>query len=341
LAFKNILIFILVFSLFSCARTELTKIDIALGTVCSVTLFEHGHESVFSDIFNRIHEIENLMSVNIPASDISRINAASGIEPVQVHEDTFKVIQRAVFFAQLSDGAFDPTIGSVVSLWGINGSNPRVPSAEETEKSLSLVNWRNIELNAESCSVFLTQRGMALDLGAIAKGYAADEAAQIIKRAGIKRALIDLGGNIIYVGKRKDAVPGSRSEYWRVGIQTPGGNRGAIFGILHIANQTVVTSGVYERFFTENGTRYHHLFSPTTGYPVQNGLISVTVVTDVSMDADALSTAAFVLGYEKAIVLLESLGVEAVFVFEDKSIRTTKGANFTLTDRTFQMEARK
>lgn len=327
---------------FSCSQIEPSHTEFALGTVCSVNLFEQGSKTLYDEIFNRICEIENLMSANIRSSDISRINAAAGIQPVNVSEETFFVIKSAVYIAMLSNGAFDPTIGPVVSLWGIGSAGEHIPYNYEIENLLSLVNWRNIELNESANSVFLTKHGMELDLGAIAKGYAADAASDIVKKAGIKRALIDLGGNIIIAGEKKDKSP------WRVGLQNPYKTRGETIGYLQITMpqdsqsltvKTVVTSGVYERFFEAEGNRYHHIFSPSLGFPVQNGLVSVTVTADVSMDADALSTAAFVLGYEKGSALIESLaGIEAVFVFEDRSVRLTSGADFILTDNTFSLK---
>jgi len=273
------------------------------------------------------------MSVNIQASDVARVNAAAGIAPVQVHEDVFKVIERALFFAEISGGAFDPSVGPLVSLWGIGGENPRVPSQAEIDEVLPLINWRDIELDYQTQSVFLKRRGMALDLGAIAKGYAADEAAAIIKNARIKRAIIDLGGNIFTCGEKKDKSP------WRVGIQNPNEKRGIYIGIVQVTEQSVVTSGVYERFFEEGGNRFHHIFLPSSGYPVKNGVLSVTIIANNSIDADALSTAVFVLGYEKGMALIESLsGAEAVFIFEDLSVRKTPGVDFILTDKTFRLE---
>ncbi|GBU28738.1 thiamine biosynthesis lipoprotein ApbE [Treponema sp. R8-4-B8] len=319
----------------SCAEQVTTRTDFALGTVCSVTIFEKGQTGVCDEIFSRIREIENLMSVNISSSDVSRVNAAAGIAPVQVQEDTFKVIERAIYFAELSGGEFDPTVGPIVSLWGI-GSRPRVPSNEEINEALPLINWRNIEMDARSKSVYLTHNGMALDLGGIAKGYAADEAVKIIKSSNINSAKIDLGGNIILLGIRRDKKP------WKVGIQNPDGRRGSIIGVLQIPEKTVVTSGVYERNFEKDGVLYHHLLSVTDGYPVNNGLVSVTIIADVSMDADALSTAVFVSGYEKGISILKNYGdARAVFVFEDKSVIATPGCDFTLTDKKYSMAAMK
>ena len=315
----------------SCLQTgrPVRAAEFALGTVCTVTLFDQGQNArksgvIFREIFSRIREIENLMSVNIPSSYVSRINAAAGIKPVQVHEDVFRVIKRALYFAELSGGAFDPTIGPLVSLWGVSGDNPRVPSQAEIDEILPLINWRNVELDDQQRSVFLKHPGMAFDLGGIAKGFAAGEAAQIAKNAGVKRAIIDLGGDIVTVGERRDGNP------WGVAIQNPLERRGSYIGILRVAATTVVTSGISERFFEKDGVRYHHIFCPFSGFPADSGLLSVTITTANSMDADALSTAVFVLGFEKGKKLLELFpGTEAVFIFDDFSVRTTPGINFT------------
>jgi thiamine biosynthesis lipoprotein len=324
------LFFVLIIS--SCARTESSRAEFALGTVCQITLFDRANERVYHDVFARIREIENLMSVNIPGSDVSRVNAAAGIEPVQVREDVYTVIERALYFAEISGGALDPSVGLLVSLWGIGGDNPRVPKREEIDEALSLTNWRDIELDPVTRTVFLKRRGMALDLGAIAKGYAADEAAAIIKNSGIERAIVDLGGNIVILGENKDKRP------WRVGIQNPLEKHGVYLGILQITEQTVVTSALNERFFEEDGRRYHHILSTSDGYPAENGLLSVTIIAHNSMDADALSTAVFVSGYERGKELVESMpGTEAVFILDDSTVRITPGVNFTLTDQTFRL----
>jgi len=317
----------------ACQRAEPSRAELALGTVCFVTLYDQAKNQVYEDIFSRLCEIENRMSVNLCDSDISLINAAAGLESVQVHGDVFEVIERSVHFAKLSGGAFDPTVGPLVTLWGIGEDNPRIPSQAEIDAVLPLINWQDIELDRDKRSVFLKKPGMALDLGAIAKGYAADEAVATIRKANLKRALIDFGGNIFVYGEKRNKSP------WRVGIQNPLDDRGAYIGVVETREKTIVTSGVYERNFEDNGILYHHLFSPSNGYPANNGLLSVTIIGDVSMDADALSTAVFVLGYEKGLALLESFrGFEAVFVFEDKSVRKTSEVNFILTDDSYRLE---
>ena len=323
--------FIIIFG--SCQpKAEPFRITFALDTVCIIMLYDQARPEVYEDIFARIHEIERRMSFFRPDSDIVRINAAAGIAPVQVNDDVFLLIERALDHAEMSGGAFDPTIGPLVSLWGIGGDDPRIPSQEEINAVLPLINWRDVELNSEQGTVFLRQPGMALDLGAIAKGYAADEAAEIIRRARLRRGLVDLGGNVVTHGVKQDRTP------WRVGLQNPLGERGTYVGVISGWDMTVVTSGVTERYFIYDGLRYHHLFSPFDGYPARTGLLSATIVGTVSMDADALSTSIFVLGYERGRDLVESLmGVEAIFIFEDKSIRKTTGVALTITDDNFRL----
>jgi thiamine biosynthesis lipoprotein len=317
-----------------CSGPVLSYSEFVLGTVCSINLYDSGRPKVYREIFDRLREIEGMMSANIEDSDLGRINRASGIEAVAVHPDTITVLKRAIHFAELSDGAFDPSIGPLVKLWGIGFDTGRIPSEAEIAGVLPLINWKDIVIDETASTVFLRQPGMGLDLGAIAKGYAADEAARIVRAAGIKRALIDLGGNILVYGTKRDRSP------WRVGIQNPLEGRGAYFGIAEVKNKTLVTSGVYERFFESDGKRYHHILSTRDGYPVDQGLLSVTVIGHSSIDADALSTSLFALGYERGSILLESLdNTEAIFVFSDLSVRGTSGAfeHFTLADEDFKI----
>ena len=315
------------------AAYPLSRTEFALNTVCTVTLFNQANDEVLDALFRRIHEIEERMSMFLPDSDISRINAAAGITPVQVHDDVFMVIQRAVQIAELSGGAFDPTIGPLMTLWGIKEGNPAVPSQEAIAEVLPLVNWRNIELDRERRTVFLTSPGMTLDLGGIAKGYAADEALAIIRAARLERAIINLGGDVIMHGERPDGSP------WRVGLHTPHAGQRTALGIIRGRDITAVTSGVYEQYFEHNGVHYHHLLSPFDGRPARTGILSATIVSSgASMDADALSTAIFVLGYERGRALVDSLeGVEAIFVFENQSVRATAGVDFLLVDDSFRL----
>jgi len=317
----------------SCSgKTEASRTEFVLDTVCTITLFDQGKDSVYKDCFDRLHEIENRMSVTLPDSDLAHVNKAAGRQPVQVHDDVFRVIDRALYYAELSGGAMDPTVEPLVTLWGVGTDNARVPSQEEIDAVIPLINWRDVELDRENKTVFLKRPGMALDLGAIAKGFAADEVAVILKKDRVKRAIIDLGGNILTYGEKADKSP------WKVGLQSPFDERGQYLGIVTGPAQTVVTSGVYERYFEYDGVLYHHLLDPATGYPTRNELLAVTIITGASFDGDGLSTPVFVMGYEKGRALVESLkGVEAIFVFDDMTVRKTKGANFTLTDDRYRL----
>ncbi len=313
----------------SCAQAQGPRTEHVLGTLCTVNLFERGSEDAYREIFARLREIENRMSANKDGTDVAAVNAGAGVAPAPVHRDVMEVVVRALEFAELSSGAFDPTVGPLVALWGIGSEAARVPSPEEIASLLPLVNYRDVAVDRAAGTVFLKRPGMRLDLGAIAKGYAADEVARIIRRRGIPRAMIDLGGNVLAYGVKQG------NQSWRIGVQDPSGLRGSYMGILQVRNKTMVTSGVYERFLDADGVRYHHILSTADGYPVRSGLLSVTIVADASMDADALSTAAFALGYEKGLPLLESLpGVEAIFVSEDLSVRATTGVkkDFEITD---------
>ena len=346
---KNIFSFFLFFAVFfnSCSKTNNAsypdaQIELALGTVCIINLYAGGKDTVYSSIFSRIQEINRTMSVHKsefqhmfdeatslqPAasslvSGIAAINEQAGIRPVRVRSDIIDVLEKALYYAELSDGAFDPTVGPLVNLWGIGTDDERLPSENEIDETLKLVNWRDVIINREESTVFLQREGMAIDLGAIAKGYAADEAVRIAREAGVRSGVIDLGGNISVIGLRTDK---GATRHWRIGVQDPLSDRGGYVGVLIVSDTNVVTSGVYERYFLQDGKRYHHIFSTETGYPVDNGLLSVTIVTEESIVADALSTVVFALGLERGKALVDaSPGVEAVFILNDKSIIITDG----------------
>jgi thiamine biosynthesis lipoprotein len=262
------------------------------------------------------------LSVNLDDSEVETVNRQAGLGPVFVGEDALTVIDMARHYASLSGGAFDPSIGPLVRLWGIGTDAARVPDDGEIQAVLPLIGWQDIDIDREARTVFLRHSAMRLDLGAIAKGYAADEVVRILQKAPrVRGALIDLGGNIFAYGEKEGNLP------WRIGVQNPVDSRGAYIGVLELRNKTIVTSGIYERFLEVDGKRYHHILSSKDGYPVNKGLLSVTIIADRSMDADALSTAAFALGWEAGAILIESVsGAEALFVFEDMTIRGTSSA---------------
>ncbi|MCX7786885.1 MAG: FAD:protein FMN transferase [Spirochaetes bacterium] len=323
--------------LLSCSRpTEpISRVEFLLGTTCGVTVYGVKDTKALDAVFQRVREIENRMSVNIETSEVSEINRNAGIKPVRVSEETFHVISEGLRFSALSKGAFDIAIGRLVSLWGIGTDHARLPTPREIQEALAFIDYRSVELNAGNRTVFIKQKGIALDLGAIAKGWAADEAARVLREQGIQHAIIDFGGNILVMGSHPEGRP------WRIGIQNPETSRGSYLAIVPGADLSVVTSGTYERFFIgPDGVKYHHLLDTKTGYPIRNGLDSVTVMAKKSIQADGLSTTLFALGWEEGLKLAESLEeVEAIFVTEDRKIYLTSGIRktFELKNAEFQV----
>lgn len=290
-----------------------------LGTVCSINLYDDGTVDLYSQMFRRLKEIEQVFSVNLAASNLSQVNQAAGIAPVAVPEEVILVLQKALDIAEETGGAFDPTIGPLVKLWGIGSDNSQVPSQEAIHKAMALVDYRLVELDPQLGTVYLPKQGMALDLGGIAKGYAADQLVVMAQEAGVERAIIDLGGNIYAYGTKADG------STWRVGVKDPASPAGTPALALAVKNRSVVTSGMYERFFEQEGIRYHHILNPATGFPVWNDIQSVTIVSESSLLADALSTSVFVLGREKGLQLLESQDAEGVIIGEDNLVYPTSG----------------
>lgn len=333
----SILVLVLCISMFGCEKKDeqiFERSNFVLGTIVTLQIYDNGSEKLLDTLFARLEEIEKHMSANLLDSEVSKINQNAGISAVKVSEETFYVIKKAVDYAKLSDGKFDITLGPVVKLWGIGTNEAKVPDDASLQEAMSHVNWQNVELNESEMTVYLNTAGMQIDLGGIAKGYAADEMVRILSENNVKKAMINLGGNVYAYGtKSKDAK-------WNIGIQNPDDERNTYFGIASIANQTVVTSGPYERFFEENGVVYHHIFDNKTGYPVVNNLLSVTIIGNTSIDADALSTILFSMGIEDGMKLISSLeGFECIFVTKNKEVYISDGLknSFQLTDTNFKL----
>jgi len=304
----------------------------SLGTIVQFKAYGNKASQAIDKAIDKIKDIDNKMSVFKDYSELSKININAGKAPTKVGEDTYFVIKKAVEYSALSGGAFDPTIRPVVGLWGIQTDHARIPNNDEIDEAINLVNYKDIILDEKVSSIMLKSKKQELDVGAIAKGFAADEVKNIFKKNKIESAIIDLGGNIFAMGNKIDGTP------WKIGIQDPIRSLGEFVGIVSVKNKSVVTSGNYERYFIRDGKRFHHIIDPLTGNPSEKGILSTTIVSDHSIDGDALSTCAFVMGLERGMELIESLkGVDAIFITENKMIYTTSGIkeNFELLNNNF------
>ena len=339
----GILLFTVYCSLFliGCAEKEkmYKESRIVMDTFCTITVVSPSRKEAKEAIeagFTEIKKLEQLLNFFSADSEVTALNRASGREPVKVSRDTLDVIKKTVEIANYTDGAFDPTIGPLMRLWGFESQNPKpsIPLENKIKDALRFVDYKKIKINDLSSQIFLEEKGMEIDLGGIAKGYAADRAIETIKAKGIKAALVAIAGDIKTFGLKPDLQP------WKIGIQNPriesgvrgqstthGGsgvmNEEDIFASLYIKDKAISTSGDYQRFFIQNGKQYHHILNPGTGYPAA-GVISVSIIAPEGYMADGLSTGIFVLGPDKGIKLLESMGFDGMIVDANKKIFITK-----------------
>ena len=238
---------------------------------------------------------------------------------MEVSDETISLLKKAISYSELSDGAFDISIGALSSLWNFKDhQDNHLPAQKDIDTALATVGYDNILI--EGNTVTLKNPDTRIDLGGIGKGFIADQMKQYLNDEGIQEGIINLGGNVLTVG------PKSSGETYKIGIQKPFDTTGSSIAFVEITDESLVSSGVYERYFEVDGKRYHHILNPTTGYPYDNGLLGVTIITDSSADADALSTTCFALGLEDGMKLVESTeGVEAVFITEDYQIHKSSG----------------
>ena len=302
-------------------------------TISTVTIYKTPDAQVIEDVFAALKDMDSCMSAISQSSELAKISANPN-EPVSVSEDIYRLIKLSIDVNKETGGAFDITIRPIMELWGFGSDNQRVPTEEEIQAALTLTGMDKIKLSADS-KVELTKENMALDLGGIAKGYACDRAVEILRAEGVEHAVVDLGGNVFVLGTKLSGEP------WRVGVRTPLAGENGHFGALLLTDKAVVTSGLYERFFEQDGLVYHHIIDPATGKPASGELLSTTIIADSATEADALSTACFVLGLEEGRDLLaEREGVEGIFVTNNWQVYITPGLEsiFTLVDDRFTQE---
>ena len=293
-----------------------TYTDTLFDTVISVQIFDSVDEDVLKGCEKLCKKYDSMFSNKIEDSEISRINSAGG-NPVEVSKETIKLIKKGIYYSEMSEGAFDITIAPVSSLWDFKAETPSVPSPEAIAEAVSHVNYENIIIRDNTVKLADPQAG--IDLGAIAKGYIADRIKDYLEEEGVRHAMINLGGNVLAMGSKLDG-----SDY-NIGIQKPFDETGEPITSVKISDKSVVTSGIYQRYFKADGKIYHHILDPNTGYPCENNLYSVTILTDSSLTADALSTTCFLLGYDRGMKLINQLdNVDAVFITNDNQIHYSK-----------------
>lgn len=307
-------------ALCGCASSSepVQKSGFYFDTVILLTGYGPDAENVLEEGLSLCSRYERLFSYTLEGSDIWNINHAGG-KAVTVDEETAWLLSKALEYAALSDGLIDPTITPLSRLWNFSGDPPGpVPSNDQIRALLSHVDYHGIRI--EGNQVQLADPNAAVDLGFIAKGYIADQLKALFLERGLDHALINLGGNVLAVGSKPDG------SSFRTGIQKPDAARGESVQIIDLSDRSLVSSGNYERYFMENGVRYHHILNPFTGYPADSGLLGVTILSDSSLEGDALSTTCFLLGLEKGSELIESLpDVEALFITQDGSVYKTDG----------------
>lgn len=260
------------------------------------------------------------LSKTVPGSDVWNMNHADGTA-VTVSRDALAVLEIAAALYSASGGAFNIAVEPVIELWRFNCGEAEIPDAEKIERALRHTDFGQIKISDGTVTIPV---GMGIDLGGIAKGYIADQVADYLRDRGVGDAILNFGGNIVTIGNRPDGAS------WIVGLQNPSGVRGKDYwAAVPCSDGSVVTSGIYERGFEVNGVRYNHFIDPRTGWPVQNGLISVTAVSQKSILADGLSTAMFILGKDRGMILAQQFGAKAAFLFKDGTV--TYSADMGLT----------
>ncbi len=340
-----------------------TQYDL-LNTTCIITIYDMNSKDAQNFIdaaFSLCKDYENKLSKTIEGSDVYKINH-SDTNPVAVCNATLKLIKQGIYYGDLSESNFDITVGKLSTLWNFSGDSLKVPNENDIKAAINTIDYKKIHFEEKSLNnnsstlenisdsnndldskssnryaleikndfieggkVWIEDPNTELDLGGIAKGFIADQVSKFLVSKGVKSATVSLGGNVVAIGSKKDG------SLWNIGIEQPFSDRREIVGSVQAKNKTIVTSGIYERMFKENGILYHHILDVKTGFPAETNVESVTLIADFgkSIDCDALSTICLMLGTEKGISLIENIdGVEASFIDKDGTIVSTSGMNF-------------
>lgn len=311
--------------------------SIKLNTAIQITIYDSQDKSLLDDclalcdryelIFSRTNEKSELYKLNHRKDTSDKDPNADGqttpypvsgtADTWHISEDLASLLSQGLSITRESDGAFDIAIAPLTSLWDFTAEDPKVPDDAAIQKALPLCSSDGVTIDGQD--ITLPSDDIQFDVGAIAKGYIADRMKDLLVKKGVKSAIINLGGNVLCIGSKPDGTP------FKVGIQKPFADRNETEAVMDITGKSVVSSGIYERCFKQGGKLYHHILNPQTGYPYENGLISVTIISDQSVDGDALSTTCFALGLEDGLKFAEKKGVQAVFITEDYELHYTDG----------------
>ena len=307
------------------SQEPISATAIKLNTAVTVTIYDSKDKDLLTECMNLCDKYEKVFSRTSADSELYKLNHRK-LTPVEGTEDTYQVsddlaelISEGLDYSELSKGAFDIAIEPLTSLWDFTAEDPQVPKDSLIQAALPKCDYHNISVDKDKNEITLKTDDTAIELGAIAKGYIADRLKDYLVSQNVKSAIINLGGNVLCIGEKPD------NSAFKIGIQKPFADRSETIAVMDIRDKSVVSSGIYERCFEQDGTLYHHLLNPETGYPYDNGLIAVTIISDKSVDGDALSTTCFALGLEDGMKLAESLDdVQAFFVTSDYEIHYTK-----------------
>lgn len=321
---KKLLLIIVIISqimLIGCgqkSKEPVTKSVFALDTIITLSTYDKSSEKTLEEAINLIDKYENIYSKTIESSELYQLNnrtlpsISDSPYACEISNELKEIIDYGLKYSRMSDGAFDITISPVTSLWDFKSEKPKIPNDELIKEAVNQVGYDDVVL--EGNVVTLKNEYTTIELGAIAKGYIADKVKEYLLSQGVTSAIINLGGNVLTVGEKNEKEP------FKIGIQKPFADRNEIIASMDIVDQSVVTSGIYERYFILNDKTYHHIINPITGFPYDNGLISVTIISPKSVDGDGLSTSCFALGLEDGLDLINNTdGVHAIFITQDYS----------------------
>ena len=297
--------------------------SIKLNTAVQITIYDSRDKSLLDDCLDLCDKYELIFSRTNKKSELYKLNhrenapVSGTTDTWHISEDLASLLSEGLSVTRESGGAFDIAIAPLTSLWDFTAEAPKVPDAADIRKALPLCSSDGVTIDGQD--ITLPSDDIQFDVGAIAKGYIADRLKDFLVKKGVNSAIINLGGNVLCIGAKPDGTP------FKVGIQKPFADRNETEAVMDITGKSVVSSGIYERCFKQDGKLYHHILDPKTGYPYDNGLISVTIISDQSVDGDALSTTCFALGLEDGLKFAEKKGVQAVFITDDYKLHYTDG----------------